>query len=349
VGEKGVGIIYTATGLISIILFLLSGRILERFGSYKMMIWIACIDIVLLVSLVLSKEIFWIITIFTIHNSINPLLLLNLDNFLESSSNTKEMGQIRGMFLTVMSLIGVVSPVIVGSILVQGSFSIIYIVSALALFPMLYIVVRYFKKIKDNNFHHVHISGGIQAFLNDKNIRNIYLSNLILQIFYTWVVIYVPLYLYEKIGFNWQQLGLMISIALLPFILLEIPVGKLADKKLGEKELLIAGIIIASLSLIAMSTITVANFIIWTIILLVSRVGASLIEVTTESYFFKHINASSQNLIGFFRTAGPLGTITGSIIGSFLLVFLDYKYIFAIFGMIMLVGIKFALSIKDTR
>lgn len=349
VGDRSVGLIYTISGAISIFLFTLSSRVLERVGSYKMMIWVACFDIALLICLVMSKEVFWVVTIFTLHNSINPLLLLNLDNFLESSSENNEIGQVRGMFLTVMNLIGVASPIIVGSILVEGNFSVIYTVSAVALLPMLYIVVRYFKKIKDNNFHHIHITGGVQTFLKDKNIRNIYLSNLMLQIFYSWMVIYIPLYLHETIGFNWQQLGLMISIALLPFVLLEIPIGRLADKKFGEKELLIIGMIITALSLLSMSTTTDVNFLIWSMILLVSRIGASLMEITTESYFFKHINSSNQNLIGAFRTTGPLGLIIGPIIGSFLLMFLDYRYVFAVFGIFMLIGIKFAISIVDTK
>ena len=348
-GSNSVGLIYTISGSISIFFFLLSSRILERFGSYKMMIWIACVDILLLVCLAMSKEVFWVVAIFTLHNSINPLLLLNLDNFLESASKSKEIGQVRGIFLTVMNIIGVLSPIIVGSILVEGSFSTLYIISAAALLPLVYIVFRYFTKIKDNNFHHIHLTGSIQIFFKDKNIRNIFLSNLMLQIFYSWVVIYVPLYLHETIGFNWQQLGLMISIALLPFVLLEIPVGKLADEKFGEKELLVTGIIITAVGLFLMSTRTDANFLVWVIILLISRIGASFMEITTESYFFKHINASSQNLIGAFRTAGPLGLIIGPIIGSFLLIFIDYRYIFAVFGILILFGIKFALSIKDSK
>ena len=349
VGERNVGLIYTVSGALSIFLFLVSSRILEKYGSYKTLIWITCIDILLLASLVLSKEIFWIVVIFTLHNSINPLILLNLDNFLESTTKQQEIGHVRGIFLTVMNMIAVVSPVIVGSILVEGNFKTIYILSTLALLPLLYLTIRYFKKIQDNNFHHIHLGGSIQTFLKDKNIKNIYLSNLLLQIFYAWAVIYIPLYLHEQIGFNWQQLGLMISIALTPFVLLEIPVGTLADKKIGEKELLIAGFVITAISLFAMSIIGNANFLIWTVILIVSRIGASLMEVTTESYFFKHINPSNQNLIGTFRTSGPLGYIIGPIIGSFLLMFLDYRYIFAVLAFITLLSIRFALAIKDTR
>jgi len=153
VGNRGVGLIFTATGIISIFLFLLSGRILERYGSYKMMLWVACFDIFLLISLVLSKDVFWIVTFFTLHSSINPLLILNLDNFLESSSNVKKMGETRGIFLTVMSTVGVISPIIVGSILVEANFATLYLIAAVVLLPLIYIVFRYFRKIKDNNFH----------------------------------------------------------------------------------------------------------------------------------------------------------------------------------------------------
>ncbi len=349
VGDKNVGLIYTISGVVSIFLFLFTGRILEKFGNYRMIVWISCVDIALLFSLVLAKDLFWIVTIFTLHNSINPLLLLNMDNFLDSSSKRQEIGYIRGIFLTVMNLIGVVSPIIVGTILVEGNFKTIYILSALALLPLLYLVIRYFKKIQDNNFHHIHITNGVETFLKNKNIRNIYFSNLLLQIFYAWVVIYIPLYLHEQIGFNWQQLGLMISIALLPFVLIEIPVGTLADKKLGEKELLITGFIITSIGLVAMSTTKSNDFFVWTAILLFSRIGASLMEVTTESYFFKQLNPNNQNLISTFRTTGPLGYIIGPVIGSFLLIFLDYRYIFLVFGIIILLSIYFPSKIKDTK
>ncbi len=349
VGNSDVGLIYTASGIISILLFLLSGRILSRFGNYKTTIWVACLDIILLISLVLSKEIFWIVTIFTLHNSINPLIMLNMDNFLESSSKNTKIGQIRGIFLTVINMIAVVSPIIVGSILVEGNFKILYMLSAIALLPLIYIITRYFKKIRDDNYHQTHLANGVKTFLKNKDIRNIYISSLFLQIFYSWIIIYAPIYLHEQIGFNWQQIGLMISIAVLPFVLLEIPIGNIADKKLGEKEILITGIAVVAIGLIAMSWTISANFLAWSIILLISRSGACLMEITTESYFFKHINPSNQNLIGAFRTTGPLGYIIGPIIGSFLLVFIDYRYIFAIFGVLMLLGIKFALSIKDTR
>ena len=348
VKNSEVGLVYTVSSIISICFFLLSSRILERFGTYQMMTWVVGIDIALLGGLIISDQIFWVIFIFTLHNAINPIILLNLDNILENSTNNNVNGRMRAIFLTLMNMTAVVSPIIVGSILTEASYKTIYLLSALALFPLLYIIIRSFKNIRDNTYHHPHLANGIQTFLENKNIKNIYISNLLLQIFYSWMVIYIPIYLHEQLGFNWQQLGLMISIALLPFVLLEIPVGTLADKKLGEKELLIAGFIITTLSLFCITLATIPSFVIWASILLMSRIGASLIEITTESYFFKQINSSNQNLISTFRTAGPLGTVIGPLVGSALLITLNYQFIFAILGVIMLSGIYFASKIKDS-
>ena len=349
VSNSEVGLIYTVSSIVSICLFLLSSRILERFGTYQMMTWVVGIDIALLSLLAASKETFWIVSIFTIHNAINPLILFNLDNILENSTSNNVNGRMRAIFLTLMNMTAVISPIIVGLILTEANYKVIYILSALILFPLLYIIIRRFKNISDNNYHHPHIANGIQTFLENKNIKNIYISNLLLQIFYSWMVIYVPLYLHERLGFNWQELGLMISIVLLPFVLLEIPIATLADKKLGEKELLIAGFIITSLGLFCITLTNIPSFLIWTSVLLISRVGASLIEITTESYFFKQINSSNQNLISTFRTAGPLGYVIGPIIGSISLIVLNYQFIFLILGVVMLTGIHFALRIKDSK
>lgn len=349
VSQNTVGLIYVAGSIINIFIFLKISHLLEKFGNYVTMLWVTTLEILTLILLATTGNTFWIIWAFIFHQAINSVLLLSLDEFLESASEDGETGYIRGIFNTLMNITAVISPIVVGSILVQTSYSGVYILSAAFLIPLLFIVGKRFKRLKDNEYRHVHISGSIKTIAKDSDLRNIYISNLLLQIFYSWMVIYVPIYLHEVIGFSWQQLGLMISIALLPFILLEIPVGSLADRKLGEKEILIAGFIVTALGVFAMTMGVTANFIIWTSILFVSRIGASLIEITTESHFFKRINVNNQNLISTFRTTWPLGYVLGPLIGSITLVFIDERYMFLVLGIIMLTGIKFALSIKDTK
>lgn len=81
----------------------------------------------------------------------------------------------------------------------------------------------------------------------------------------------------------------------------------------------------------------------------VSRIGASLVEATTESYFFKHIDGSEANIMSFFRLARPLGMIIGSLLGSVSLLYFEFEFIFVILGLLMLPGIYFTSQLTDTK
>jgi MFS family permease len=136
---------------------------------------------------------------------------------------------------------------------------------------------------------------------------------------------------------------------LLPFLLFQIPLGRLADKKYGEKEILILGFVIISISTIMIPYLTEANFLVWTTILFITRLGASFIEISAESYFFKHVSISNINLIGLFRMTRNLPYVIVPALVSLAFLFVDYKYIFLILGIIMLLGLRYAFKLQDTR
>ena len=141
----------------------------------------------------------------------------------------------------------------------------------------------------------------------------------------------------------------MTFIFLLPFALLEYPVGKIADTVLGEKEFLIAGFLITGLFTLLIPFIGTTSFIFWAALLFFMRVGASLIEITTESYFFKHVDGSDNQSISLFRITRPAAYIFGPIVGTLSLYFLDFRYIWFVLGFIVLFGVYYGLSIRDTR
>jgi Na+/melibiose symporter-like transporter len=93
-------------------------------------------------------------------------------------------------------------------------------------------------KLPAGTYRKIDPKAEVMEFIKTKSIRTIGAINVLLQLFYTFMVIYVPIYLTEVIGFSWSELGLILCIALIPFVLLDSPVGELADKKYGEKEFL---------------------------------------------------------------------------------------------------------------
>jgi len=170
-----------------------------------------------------------------------------------------------------------------------------------------------------------------------------------LSFFYAWMTIYTPIYLYRSMGFDWKIIGVIFTIMLTPFVLFELPLGKLADKKLGEKEILNCGIIIISISTMVLSFLTSHAFWIWGLVLFATRVGASAVEIASESYFFKHINAQDSEIISIFRIISPLAYSVAPLMASLALIIIDIRFLFLTLGIFMLLGLKYSLTLKDTR
>jgi len=189
----------------------------------------------------------------------------------------------------------------------------------------------------------------IKQTWTNKNLRGIFCIALILQLFYSTAVVYLPIYLYQNMGIGWESLGLMFSFMLLPFLIFEIPAGVIADKYIGEKEILFLGFFILALSLFLFFYLKTNAFWVWTAVLFLSRIGASLIEAMRETYFFKIVDAKDVGHINIFRTTAPLGYIIGPALAMVILAFLPLNYLFLIVCLIVFGGMGFVWSLKDTK
>jgi MFS family permease len=170
-----------------------------------------------------------------------------------------------------------------------------------------------------------------------------------LQFFFGWMIIYTPLYLHENLGFDWSSIGIIFTIMLLPYVLFEVPLGKLADTILGEKEILILGFIITAISTMAMAFMHTTELIPWIIILFITRVGASSIEVMNETYFFKKVRAEDTTAIEIFRIMRPAGYILAPLVASAFIPFIEARYLFLIIGLTMFIGVYAGARIVDTK
>ncbi len=157
------------------------------------------------------------------------------------------------------------------------------------------------------------------------------------------------MYLRDYIGFSWTQIGLIFTLMLLPFVIFEVPVGEMADNKYGEKEFLTIGFIVMGLATLFISFITAQVLFIWAAVLFITRIGASFVEVSTESYFFKQVNQSKTDVISFFRVTRPISFIVAPILATISLQFIPFQYMFIVIGTLMIVGSHYSLALHDTR
>ena len=163
------------------------------------------------------------------------------------------------------------------------------------------------------------------------------------------MVVYAPVYLLSHAGFSFAEMGTILSIAMLAFILFEIPAGRIGDRYLGEKEIMIAGILILSAATFSITHLIGYPLWVWATVFFLTRTGAALLEVSTESFFFKHVNSADTDDIGAFRALSPLSYIIGPLIGTAALLFMTVGQLFTLLAFLILLGIPFALTLKDTK
>ena len=170
-----------------------------------------------------------------------------------------------------------------------------------------------------------------------------------MRFFFALMVIYMPIYLNAHIGFSWSEIGVIFTIMLLPFVLFELPIGRLADAKLNEKGIMIIGFVITAVFTAVLAFISSSSIALWAAILFGTRVGMSLVEITSESYFFKHIDSTDTPILSVFRNTRSIAYLAGPLIASLLLVIADMRFLFLALAIIMLYGVWNSIMMRKTK
>ncbi len=349
ISEKYIGLIYTLGSIISFFMLIVMPKILAHFGNYKTTLIFTGATAILMFMLTYFTHLYIIAPVFVIYISLLTLILFNFDIFLEKYSNDNETGGVRGTFLTITNLAVLISPIIAGAILTNGDYWKIYLVGAIFMVGLFLLFKTNFKDFKDPKYDQVPFLNTLKLVFKNKDMRSIFIASFLLRFFYAWMTIYTPLYLHEHMGFDWSQIGIIFTIMLIPFVLFELPAGKLADTKFGEKEMLTIGFLIIAISTASIVLITKPIFWLWALVLFITRIGASMVEIMTETHFFKHVDGTDTNIIGFFRNNRPIAYIIAPLLASAILYFIEFKYLFLVLGMIMFIGIYHTSNIKDTK
>lgn len=347
--EGQVSALYIIGSIIDAFMLINASRIIEKIGGYRFLLYTITFELLATIGLMLSASAPLVAICFLTHVFNISLVLFNMDVFLEgASTDENETGSIRATYLTMANICLVISPFLVSILLKNDNFSLVYLLSSLSLIPFYYLI-RNLKNFKDKERKHVHLKETTLEFLKNKNIFDITVADFLLQLFYGFMVIFTPIYLTKHIGFSLSETGLIFTIMLLPFVLFEFPIGELEDYKYGEKEFLAIGFVILSLSTVFMSFITTKTFWMWATILFISRIGASFVEISAETYFFKQVDDEKTDIISLFRGVRPIAFIVAPIIATVALELVPFQYLYIIFGSIMVIGTKYALALKDTK
>lgn len=349
ISEKYVGVLYTISSIITLLLLTKSTLFLKNFGNRKFTIVLLFLNILSLIGLITSINTLIVAISFIIFTSTNTQILLCIDVFIEHFSMNKNVGKIRGLYLMIISLAWMLSPLL-SSLLItnQGGYKAIYGVSLIAVILMTFGLVFSIRKFKDKTYKKTPFLETYKYLKTNKHMRSITVINFLLQFFYAWMVIYTTIYLHSHIGLDWEQIGIIYTVMLSPFVLLSYPIGVIIDQlNISKKTLLYIGFSIIIFTTSSIFFIDTRSIITWMIILFITRVGASIIETTSEIYFFDHIKEEEAYLIGVFRDMNPVAYIIAPVIGTLILSILPFKSIFVILGLILIGGFYYIPQLKN--
>jgi len=281
--------------------------------------------------------------------AIGPIVWVGLDVLVESFSQNKLTGEIRGKFLTSMNIGCLLAPFLsaylVGS---TESFRWPFFLAGLIVLNIFLISLVKIPKIN----HDIQVAKPIKEVLKKimkrRNVSRIYYVSFLMETFYAVMIVYTPIYLLSW-GLEWEEIGKIFTIMLLPFIFLQYPVGRLADKKMGEKELLAIGILITGVFTGLLFFIEGRNVLLWGAILFATRIGIAMIEVLRDSYFYKRIGPTDVDIINFYKTARSISYIFALLFFGIISFFLPIRFIFVILSFLVFTGILAIWNLKDNE
>lgn len=347
------GLVVAAGAVGTLVAFPLMPKIASRYGAKR-----ASIGVAFLVGtgllLLASQPPFWLAALaLAFVCSAAPFIQYFLDLLLEATNaDAGETGRVRTAFITAGNVALIIAPLVIGWLLDDGNaYWRVFLVAGISLAP--FIALFAIEPLSEGTPRtHPKLLETCKCMVKDIDIRAASFGNLVLQIFYHLAPLYIPLYLHSVLGIPWSELGWMFMVMLLPFVLLEYPAGYIADRWLGDKELLTIGFVIIGAAFGALGFVTAETPIyIIVAILVLSRVGAALVEAMVEGHFFRRVSAEDVNTVSVYRMTRPFAALVAPIAASVVLALTESYTVFFVTSafVVIVLGVLSARQVQDIR
>lgn len=348
IGSDNVGVFYLVTFAIVFVLLWVLHPIIRRVGGSVRTFFLLILASIAASAILSVIPIGWPAAALAIVLLIvTNLAWVTLDVVLEEFSDDGVTGRVRGLHLTIMNAGIMLAPFFSTKILALADFSGIFFGLTLGYSILLAASILLLRNGHSPDTADMEARSAWKKMLRERDLLRIYLVSFGLEIFYVIMIVYTPIHL-RSLGFSWDDIGLLFTVMLLPFVLLQYPLGVLADKEYGEKEFLIMSLGLALVVTAAFGFFSSTSLFFWGVLLFLSRVGAAGIEVLRDAYFYKQIDGRDDDLIAFFRTARPAANVVGALVAIPLLALFPLRSVFFLAATVLLVSLFATFSLDDT-
>ncbi|MEK6926340.1 MAG: MFS transporter [Nanoarchaeota archaeon] len=339
-----VGLISSIFIVLSFISFFVIIPIVESSNKYKLFILSSFFVVIGYIAFFFIKDVYLFLLTASLLAIFSTIRVSSFGLLVKSNSFRNNLSKNEGLIYTIANISFVIGPIIVSLLLsFLGIKSIFLISSAILLFSILLFKLSKIdmgsqKKKLDKN-----LLKNFTDFFKDKNRVKAYTIRAGVTFWWSLIYIYTPLMIIKELDVFW--VGIFLGIVNVPLIILEYPFGKIAGKK-GYKKLFFIGFLIPSV--IALLCFLFSYSLILVLILLViASIGLAMLEANSESFFFDLMKGKEdQRYYPPYNTSVDLGSITGRLIPSLILLLLPFNYIFLAFGLGMAILAFLSLTTK---
>ncbi|HLD11256.1 MAG TPA: MFS transporter [Candidatus Nanoarchaeia archaeon] len=345
--EAYVGFVISFQGVLWILSTLVVGKLICLTGKTRML-RISLFGLGLsFFALVFVKNIYSLLVLEVFKTFFSTAAVFAISLMIRDHVSKKNIGSTEGAYFSVTNSAWLFGPLLGGLIAQAYGFNPIFLIGGLFCFSSLMIFLydepkyNIIKQETDNGFY-----SNIKDYFKQRDLIIVYLMSISLAFWWVFVYAYVPLYLADL---GEKIIGYILAALVLPLILLELPIGRLADKG-SYKWLFFIGFFL--LGSIAIFLSFVDNFLIFAILIISASVGAAIIEPLREAHLFKIIKSKdTRRFLVVFRTGYELGYLISPIIFSLVLIKnnTNYSDLFLIIGILMLIFALISLFIKEHK
>jgi MFS family permease len=344
--EQTVGLAFAGTAILSTAVLLLLPLVTRHIGARAAMIAAGVVYILAALMMVASTNTTHAVLSFACLLTASLSLFSLIDILIETKTGHDEQytGRIRGVYLSVVNAGFVIGPFAAGYIISYATLSSLYLATALVTIMFLLVAIAATKTFKDPRYPKHNMRELVEELRTSPEIRKTLWINLILRTLYGATLTYFGIYVIMYGNISETLLGVMAGISIMPFVLLQYPLGVAADK-MGERDLLATGFAISLFGILLIPIVPLT--ILWlTLALALVHTGAAFVELLVESHFFKQVQGKNSALISTFRLIIPLSYITGPLLGTIAISLASIEMVFVGIGILLLIGVPLSLSLR---
>jgi MFS family permease len=313
-----VGLVATLSSLAGLAFSLPVGALSDRIGRKRMLIGAFSLISVVLLAFFINTHLYALIWLQIAFGALMVPVWIVGEAFIKDISPTKKRGEFRSFFGTFANA-GMLIGSLIGGFLAWG-FGIrqpYFFAAILLLVPL--ILVFGLKEDEHSSstnknqavmdFLHV-----LKEFLQQKELKLLALCTVSLYFWYAVKWVFGPLFL-QNLGFSPAVIGIWLAFSVLPFLLFQIPVGKLSDK-IGKSKIIFLGFFISTISLLPLGFESSISSLLATIFIV--SIGTAFAEPLIEARVTDIVPKERYGAYsGIFEFTKTLGLMLGPAGSSF--------------------------------